>query len=116
MGSERRNMPEQERSIKEREKELFVESQVEAPERAPVKPFAVYLRETPALPVSSGVKTLLWIVGIVVLLIFLVALWRIQRTPSRRSRPRAAAPAAASFFYPGVGVSGGRPDERAKNS
>ena len=53
MPSDSRNLPEQERSIKARSHELFVE-----PERTgtgkPVKPFPVYLRETPADPMSPA--------------------------------------------------------------
>jgi hypothetical protein len=95
MVSERRNMPEQERSIKERGKELFVERRDESPDRPPVKPFAVYLRETPATPLSGGVKALLWIVGILVLLLFVAAIWRVQRRPRTRPRPATAAAAFA---------------------
>jgi len=93
MGSERRSMPEQELSIWEREQELFVEPQ-ENPTGA-VKPFPIYLRETPANPMSTEVKVLLWIVGIAVLLLFGVALWRAQR-PSRLPRAPAARQAAVN--------------------
>ena len=93
MGSERRSMPEQELSIREREQELFVEPQETPTEKPPVKPFPIYLRETPANPMSSAVKVILWIVGIAVLLLFCVALWRTQR-PSRLPRAPAARKAA----------------------
>ncbi len=105
MRPERRNLPEQERSIKDREQELFVEQQAEPAARPPVKPFAVYLRETPADPMATDVKVVLWVVGVVVLALFVAALWRMQR--GSRTRPRAAPrPAAVSFetgrHYPGV--------------
>ena len=94
MPSERRSMPEQELSIKEREQELYDEPHEAQPVKPPVKPFPIYLRETPAVPLSSGVKATLWIVGILVLLLLLVALWRTQR-PSRTRRSSAAARASA---------------------
>ncbi len=55
MASERQNMSEQEISIKAREHELYVKplSQTGA---KPVKPFEVYLRETPAEPLSTATK------------------------------------------------------------
>ena len=73
MGSERRSMPEQELSIREREEELFVEPDDPHAALRPAKPFPVYLRQTPADPMSSGVKAILWVVGIAVLLLFGVA-------------------------------------------
>lgn len=96
MGSERRNMPEQERSIKDRGKELFVPERDQESDRPPVKPFAVYLRETPAAPMSAGVRALLWVVSVVVLLLLVAALWRIQRSPRRRPRPQPTSAAALS--------------------
>ena len=47
MASERQNMSEQEISIKAREHELYVE-RLPTQNSKPVKPFPVYLRETPA--------------------------------------------------------------------
>jgi hypothetical protein len=86
MGSERRSMPEQELSIREREQELFADPQETPTAEPPVKPFPIYLRETPANPMSSEVKVILWIVGIAVLLLFCVALWRTTQRPSRLRR------------------------------
>ena len=64
MASERQNMSEQEISIKAREHELYVpDTDTNA---KPVKPFAVYLRETPAEPLSATTKAILWMVGTVV--------------------------------------------------
>ena len=99
MGSERRSMPEQELSIREREQELFVEPQENPTGQPPVKPFPIYLRETPANPMSSAVKVILWIVGIAVVLLFCVALWRTQR-PSRLPRAPAARKAAVLNVAP----------------
>jgi hypothetical protein len=90
MRSERRNLPEQERSIKDREHELFVEPTVAPAPQAPLKPFAVYLRETAADPLSTEIKVVLWIVAVVVLLVFAAALWKTQR--ASRSRPPRGAP------------------------
>ena len=77
MRSDRRNMPEQELSIKEREQELFVEPSEPSAPPTSVKPFAFYLRETPANPLSTEVKAILWAIGLVVLLLFAVAIWRV---------------------------------------
>src|SRR5271157_5942529 len=99
MGSERRSMPEQELSIREREQELFVEPQDTPAAEPPVKPFPIYLRETPAIPMSTGVKVILWIVGIAVLLLFVAALWRAQR-PTRLRRTSSATKAAVMDAAP----------------
>ncbi len=87
MASERQNMSEQEISIKAREHELYVQPGPETKAK-PVKPFAVYLRETPAEPLSPTTKAILWIVGTVVALLFLAACWRatIQHAPASRTR------------------------------
>ncbi len=100
MSSEARNMPEQELSIKKREQELFVDPNAAAADRPAVKPFPVYLRETPAVPLSSGVKAVLWIVGIAVLLILVAALWRSQR-PLKPRHKSAAARSATTDLLPG---------------
>ena len=96
MGSERRSMPEQELSIKEREEQLFVEAQEAAPEKPPTKPFSVYLRETPAAPLAAGVRAVFWVVAIIVVVLFAVALLRIQRPSVPRSGARLAQTAAAA--------------------
>jgi hypothetical protein len=87
MPSERQNMSEQDISIKAREHELSVPVLPEAP---PVKPFPVYLRETPGEPLSPGTKFVLAIAGIVVALLFVAALWRV--THPRATKPRTGAP------------------------
>jgi hypothetical protein len=87
-------MPEQERSIKERDQELFVEKADHRTAVPQVKPFPIYLRETPASPISPPVKAVLWVVGVGVLLLFCVALWRSQRPPRPHNQGAArAAPA-----------------------
>jgi hypothetical protein len=101
MRTERRSMPEQELSIKEREQELYDEPRELPPAKPPVRPFPIYLRETPAVPMSAGVKTTLWIVGIVVVLLLIAALWRTQRSPRihrASAAPRASAMIAPHFF------------------
>jgi hypothetical protein len=91
MASERQNMSEQEISIKAREHELYVKN---LPDSGPVKPFPVYLRETPAEPFSLGTKAVLWMVGIVVSLLFLAAVWRVSTHRAPASRARTAAKTA----------------------
>lgn len=75
MPSQPRDMPEQEHSIKARSHELFVEETPIGPGRAS-KPFKEFLRNTPAQPLSGGIKAIFWAVGIIVGVLFLVALWR----------------------------------------
>ena len=99
MGSERHSMPEQELSIREREQELFVDPQETPTGESPVKPFSIYLWETPAKPMSPAVKVILWIVGIAVLLLLGAALWRTQR-PSRPRRAPGATKAALMNVAP----------------
>jgi hypothetical protein len=79
MGIERRNMPEQERSIKDREQELFFEPD-DAAARPPLRPFPDYLKATPPDPMPPAVKAILWVVGILVALLFLAAIWRVHRS------------------------------------
>ena len=97
MPSESHDLPEQEISIKARSHALFVDPQ--PPDVGPpVKPFPVYLRETPAVPVSATIKAVLWIVGIIVVLFFVAAVWRlmIRHGPQRApARARVAAKTAA---------------------
>jgi hypothetical protein len=83
-----RSSPEQELSIKERKQELYLERPPAKPSKPRVRPFAVYLRETPPAPLSTEVKTLLWITAILVLLVFVAAIWKIQRRSRPRPRPR----------------------------
>ena len=93
MPSESRNLPEQERSIKARSHELFVDqSPIEF--ARPTKSFPEYLRETPAEPMSAATKAILWLAAVVVGALFLAAIWRV--TMRRSPRPEApGAPKAA---------------------
>ncbi len=95
MPAESRNLPEQERSIKAREHELYVKPL--PPEGAQSsKPFPAYLRETPAEPLSAATKTILWIVAVLVVLAFVAAIWRVSYRRSPRSKNQAAPAAAQS--------------------
>jgi hypothetical protein len=92
MASERQNMSEQEISIKAREHELYVSDA--DPNAKTVKPFAVYLRETPAEPLSLTTKAILWTVGTAVAVLFLAACWRAAMHHAPASQVRKTRPAA----------------------
>jgi hypothetical protein len=100
MPSESRNMPEQEHSIKSRAHEVFAKKEPE-PVSRPTKPFPVYLRETPAFPMSATVKAMLWFAAIIVGLLFLGAVLKlsIRYGPKRRDNapPRAVKTASVSL-------------------
>jgi hypothetical protein len=100
MPSQSRNMPEQEHSIKVRSHELYVDDTPVAPDRA-TKPFPVYLRQTPAQPLSPGMKALFWVLGIVVALLFLAAVWRVAR--HQGPRPPAGGTGVKTAKITGVG-------------
>ena len=91
MASERQNMSEQEISIKAREHELYVSDA--DPNAKQVKPFSVYLRETPAEPLSLTTKAILWTVGTAVALLFLAACWRAAMHHAPASQIRKTRPA-----------------------
>lgn len=93
MPAESRNLHEQERSIKAREHELFVKPLDDGLAR---KPFLEYLRETPAEPLSTTTKTVLWIVAVLVVVVFLGAIWRAIHHSTARTRNRAAPRAVKS--------------------
>jgi len=95
MPFESRNLPEQEQSIKARARELYVEQERPAPGK-PVKSFPAYLRETPAVPLSTSTKVVLWIVAIIVALLFLAALWRVSLRHGPRRQTRDPRPAAGT--------------------
>jgi hypothetical protein len=102
MPPESHDVPEQEVSIKERAHQLFVPEA--SPERA-TKPFPVYLRETPAVPISATIKALLWMVGIIVGLLFIGAVWRlvIRHGPQRHAAPaRRVAQTEARFWLEAI--------------
>src|SRR5580698_4483125 len=93
MPDESTDLPEQEHSIKARGKELFVE-RFKPENSEPTKPFSVYLRETPAQPISTFTRFILWIVGIVVFLLLFAALWQVSQRHGLRRRVRGPQPAA----------------------
>ena len=98
MAAERRNMPEQERSIKDREQELFFDP-LDSATAQPLKPFAEYLRETPPVPTPSAVKVVLWILGILIGLLFFASLWRAQQhhaIPPPKAKAETHEPEAAA--------------------
>ena len=91
MPSERQNMSDQDISIKAREHELYVPV---VPDAAPVKPFPVYLRETPGEPLSPATKFILSIAGIIVAVLFFAAVWRVTHPRATKPKAGAARPAA----------------------
>lgn len=88
MSQPQRDQREQEISIKKREGELF-RPEGDDLQTAPTKPFAEYLRETPADPLPSWVKAALWATGVVVALLFAAALWRLQSRPNLQATGKA---------------------------
>jgi hypothetical protein len=97
MPTESTNLPEQEHSIKARAHEVYVEAPRPAAPTKAVKPFPVYLRETPAEPLTQSTKVVLWIAAAIVFVLLLAALWRLAqrqgpkpRTPPPLTEARAA--------------------------
>jgi hypothetical protein len=81
----REAMEPQDQSIKARKRQLFEEPQTDS---APtIKTFDAYLRETPPFGLSPGVKAALWVVGVLVVLLFLLALFGPRRL--HRAKPTA---------------------------
>jgi hypothetical protein len=87
MPSQRRNISEQEHSIKQRSHALFVEPVQPVEVGKPTKPFPVYLRETPAQPFSPLTKAVFLVLGVVVAALFLAALWRISQSKRPKFKP-----------------------------
>jgi hypothetical protein len=86
MAAEKPTRPEsEEQSIKARKHEMFEEEQRSAEPSGPKKPAQVYLRSTPAAPLSTGVKAILWVVGAIVLLLLVAAVF--TRGRSGKGRP-----------------------------
>ena len=102
MPSQPRNMPEQEHSIRARSDELFIEDPPVFTARTS-KPFKAFLRETPARPLSPALKALFWLVGIIVGVLFLAALWRVSHRhggrPPTGSDAKAALPLEAGTVF-----------------
>ncbi len=97
MPSDSRDLPEQEFSIKARGSELFVE-RAKPQSTTPTKPFAVYLRETPAQPLSTLAKAVLSLVGIIVIVMLLAALWRIAQRAGPPRQAEESPPAEKTAF------------------
>lgn len=74
-------------SIKARKQQLF-ESEEPAPTGSS-KPFAEFLRETPADPMPAWLKAALWAAGAVVALMLVLALMRVGRPRTPKPRPQA---------------------------
>lgn len=75
----------EEQSIKARKNQLFEAKALQAAPSGPKKSTQTYLRDTPAMPISPGVKATLWGVGALVLILFLAAL---MTRGARPERPR----------------------------
>lgn len=102
MSVPRRDQREQEVSIRQREGELFHDEVEVASTTA--KPFAEYLRETPAAPLTTWVKAVLWATGVVVALLLVAALWRLQSKSAPQARGGARSK-QSSRFEPSPSVS-----------
>jgi len=66
-----------------------------ATESARRKPFRAYLRETPAEPIPSGIKVLLWVAAVVVTLLLFASLAR-GVGARKATSPRAVGAAATT--------------------
>jgi hypothetical protein len=95
MPADPRHLPEQEHSIKAREHEMYVRPLSEADAQVR-KPFPVYLHETPAEPLSTATKTILWIAGVLVVIVFLAAIWRVSYRRTLKPKKPTAPPANRS--------------------
>ena len=95
----------QEQSIKARKNQLFdADEPVES--SGPRKSLQDCLRETPATPLSTMVKAILWAIGAVVLLLLAVAL----ATGGGRKKPQSKATSAAPVASRPVGIAVASPD------
>ncbi|MBX6315548.1 MAG: hypothetical protein IRY99_21940 [Isosphaeraceae bacterium] len=92
MADPKPGVPEQDQLIKAAKHQLFEEEVVTS--SGPRKTFREYLRETPARPLSMGVKALLWGAGAVVVLLLILALLSSGQS-SHAKRPAPAAPTPA---------------------
>jgi len=64
----------QEQSIKARKHQLFEDDEPVGDQTGPRRSFQECLRTTPATPLSTPIKGLLWTLGTIVILILIVAL------------------------------------------
>ena len=90
------NLPSQEHSIKARQHELYAKPHDGTSK--PVKPFPVYLRETPAEPLAPITKVVLWTAAIIVGMLFLAAIWRASHR--HNAQPTTAQPSANTTLMP----------------
>ncbi len=87
---------EQEQSIKDRKRLLYdaddpIPSSVPAGDR---KPFALYLRETPAAPLPAPIKAALWAAGVVGALLLAAAAYKASQHKAPPSKAATATPRA----------------------
>ena len=76
--SAREIVEQQDQSIKARKNQLFEAIKTDD-DGSSGKPFVVYLKDTPAAPMSAPVKAALWAMGVVVVLLFLAAVAGVGR-------------------------------------
>ena len=80
---------EQDQSIKDRKRLLYEDDAPLASSVKPQsKPFALYLRETPAAPLALWVRAALWAAGLVVAMLLVGAVMKSMRakeTPKRKA-------------------------------
>jgi hypothetical protein len=94
--AQREAFEQQDQSIKARKHELFEEPQTADTPTSVLKPFSVYVRDTPPAPMSKGMKATLWVLGALVVLLFLAALFFGGRRPRPgRADARGVAPPVA---------------------
>lgn len=86
-------------SIKARKQLLFEADELPESASGPGKPFALYLRETPAAPMPLWVKAALGVAGLIVAALLVAALLRLgqPRKPREKSTTERERPAPASF-------------------
>jgi hypothetical protein len=87
----------QDQSIKARKFQLFDEGKPE--EGGPLRPFAEYVRQTPAASLSPVVKASLWATGVLAILLFIAAMlgWG---TKTRRRQAEVAPSRPAVVAWP----------------
>ncbi|MDB5352664.1 MAG: hypothetical protein JWN86_3911 [Planctomycetota bacterium] len=91
---------EQEQSIKDRKRLLYDDDEPPVSASADSKPFAVYLRETPARPLSAPVKAALWAAAIAVGLLLAGALMKsTQGKPPTKKRAEVSPPRVTSPLF-----------------
>jgi hypothetical protein len=94
MAAPRRDLTEQEQSIRARGHEVFSPDPVGF---AQVRPFRDYLQETPAAPLPGFIRVILWALAILVALLFTGSLWKLQRGPVRPPSRGATSNARQNF-------------------